>query len=74
MRLFIGLCAALVSGCAGLSTNDCAADPFQLGERDGVLRSYEGSRYAARCGSGFDEAKYREGYADAASRRPIPLW
>jgi len=73
MRAFM-VCLLLATGCAGLGGNECAADPFQLGERDGVLRSYEGSRHAARCGSGFDEAKYREGYADAASRRPIPLW
>ncbi len=67
-------CLLLVSGCAGTVGSDCATDPYQLGERDGVLRSYEGTRHAARCGSGFNEAQYREGYADAASRRPIPLW
>lgn len=67
-------CLLLVSGCAGTGGSDCGADPYQLGERDGVLRSYEGSRHAARCGSSFNEAQYREGYADAASRRPIPLW
>jgi hypothetical protein len=68
------LCALLTWGCAGTGGGDCSADAYQLGERDGVLRSYEGSRHAARCGSGFNEARYREGYADAASRRPIPLW
>ena len=61
----------LVAGCAGTGGNDCSADAYQLGERDGVLRSYEGSRHAARCGSGFNEARYREGYAESASRRPV---
>ena len=73
MRALI-VCALLVSGCAGMGGNDCATDAFQLGERDGVLRSYEASRHAARCGASFNEARYAEGYADAASRRPIPLW
>jgi hypothetical protein len=68
------VCLVFVSGCASMGGNDCAADAFQLGERDGVLRSYEGDRHAARCGSGFNEARYREGYAEAAARRPIPLW
>jgi len=68
------LCALLTWGCAGTGGGDCSADAYQLGERDGVLRSYEGSRHAARCGSGFNEARYREVYTDAASRRPIPLW
>jgi hypothetical protein len=70
---FTLVCLCLVGGCAGTG-NDCASDAYQLGERDGVLRSYEGSRHAARCGAGFNEARYREGYAEAASRRPIPLW
>ena len=68
------VCLLLAAGCAGTMANDCATDAYQLGERDGVLRSYEGSRHAVRCGASFDEARYREGYADAASRRPIPLW
>ena len=68
------VCLVLASGCAGMTGNDCSTDAYQLGERDGVLRSYEGSRHAARCGAGFNEARYREGYAEAASRRPVPLW
>jgi len=68
------LCVLLVSGCAGTDASECSTDAYQLGERDAVLRSYEGSRHAARCGAGFNEARYREGYAEAASRRPIPLW
>ncbi len=67
-------CLLLVSGCAGTGASECGADAFELGQRDGVLRSYEGSRHTARCGTSFNEARYREGYADAASRRPIPLW
>jgi len=67
-------CLLLVSGCASTGGSDCSTDAYQLGSRDGVLRSYEGSRHAARCGSGFNEARYSEGYAEAASRRPIPLW
>ena len=68
------LCVLLTWGCAGTGGSDCSTDAYQLGERDGVLRSYAGSRHAARCGSGFNEARYREGYLEAASRRPIPLW
>ena len=68
------LVCLLLAGCAGTGGNDCAADARQLGERDGALGSYEGSRHAARCGGGFDEARYREGYGEAASRRPVPLW
>jgi hypothetical protein len=67
------LCVLLTSGCAGTGGSDCSIDAYELGSRDGVLRSYEGSRHAARCG-GFNEARYGEGYAEAASRRPIPLW
>ena len=68
------VCLLLASGCASTGGNDCSTDAYELGSRDGVLGSYDGSRHAARCGSGVDEARYREGYAAAASRRPIPLW
>ena len=68
------LVCLLLAGCAGTGGNDCSMDTYQLGMRDGTLRSYEGSRHAARCGGGFNEARYREGYSEAASRRPIPLW
>ena len=71
MRTF--LVCLMLAGCAGTGGNDCSIDAYELGSRDGVLRSYEGSRHAARCG-GFNEARYREGYLEAASRRPIPLW
>jgi len=72
MRTLV-LCLLLLSGCAGTGGNDCSTDAYELGQRDGMLRSYEGSRHGARC-SGFNEARYRDGYAEAASRRPIPLW
>lgn len=68
------LLCLLITGCAGAGGTDCSTDAYQLGQRDGVLRSDEGSRHAVRCGASFNEGQYREGYADAASRRPIPLW
>lgn len=75
MRLFPAvMLLMLASGCAGMGASDCAADPFQLGERDGVLGSNEVERHAARCGATFDAGRYREGYAEGFSRRPRPLW
>jgi hypothetical protein len=75
MRRFCAVMLLMVaSGCAGIGASDCAADPFQLGERDGVLGANEVDRHAARCGATFDAGRYREGYAEGFSRRPKPLW
>ena len=60
----------VLSGCA--VGNDCAMNPFELGQRDGVLGSNQGGRYASACGSTFDGARYTEGFRDGFSRRPPP--
>ena len=52
--------------------NDCATNPFELGQRDGVLGSNQGGRYASACGSSFDAARYTDGFRDGFSRRPPP--
>ena len=70
MRLFT-LGFLLLSGCA--VGNDCAMNPFELGQRDGVLGAHPSpERYAASCGGSFDTARYAEGYRDGFSRRPPP--
>jgi hypothetical protein len=74
MRVWSLTLCLLVAGCATGSAGDCGTDAFQLGQRDGVLGANEADRHAARCGSGFDTTRYREGYRDGFSRRPIPLW
>ena len=71
--LVLTLCTVL-AGCATAGGNDCSSDPFQLGQRDGVLGANEADRHAARCGGSFNAERYREGYRDGFSRRPIPLW
>jgi hypothetical protein len=71
--LVVILCAVL-AGCAGVGASDCSTDPFQLGQRDGALGANEVDRHAARCGTSFNAERYREGYRDSVSRRPIPLW
>jgi hypothetical protein len=60
----------VLSGCA--VGNDCAMNPFELGQRDGVLGSNQGGRYASACGSAFDAARYTQGFRDGFSRRPPP--
>jgi hypothetical protein len=67
------LCTML-AGCATAGGSDCSTDPFQLGQRDGVLGANELDRHAARCGASFNAERYRDGYRDGFSRRPIPLW
>ena len=64
------LCLALLAGCA---SDDCAADAFQLGQRDGRLAVQQGPRYVSRCGASFDSARYSEGYQDGFSHRPPPV-
>ena len=60
----------LLAGCA---SRDCAADAYELGQRDGVLAAEQGARLASRCGSTFDTARYREGYREGYARRPPPV-
>ena len=63
----------LLTGCA--STADCGPDWFSIGERDARINAgSQIERYAARCGGPVDRARYEEGYAEAFSKRPIPLW
>ena len=64
----------VLAGCASTGGSDCSTDPFQLGQRDGVLGANEVDRLAARCGASFNTERYREGYRDVFARRPIPLW
>jgi hypothetical protein len=70
MRSFVmGL--LMLSGCA--VGNDCAVNPFDLGQRDGVLgANHSPERYAASCGGAFNGARYTEGYQEGVSRRPPP--
>ena len=59
------LCLLLLAGCASVA--DCS-DPYQTGVRDGVLNANQATTLGARC-SGFNEARYREGFAEGFSRR-----
>ena len=59
------LCLLFASGCASMA--DCA-DPYETGVRDGVLNANQVTTLGARC-SGFNEARYREGFAEGFSRR-----
>jgi hypothetical protein len=69
MRLAgLSLCAML-SACA---SNDCATNPFELGQRDGMLGANQTERHVSRCGSSFDAGRYTEGFRDSFSRRPAP--
>lgn len=64
MRYSFVLCFFL-GGCA--STSDCS-DPYQTGVRDGVLNANQATVLGTRC-SGFNEARYREGFEEGFSRR-----
>jgi hypothetical protein len=55
----------IASGCA--TTNDCA-DAYQTGLRDGVLNANQTDRLGSMC-SGFNNARYQEGFAEGFSRR-----
>ena len=65
MRLSFVLCAFILSGCASMA--DCS-DPYETGLRDGVLNANQSGPLAAQC-SGFNEARYQEGFAEGFSRR-----
>lgn len=70
MRRSFPMVLLVLAGCA--VGNDCAVNPFELGQRDGVLGHNQGGRYAAACGSSFDAARYTDGFRDGFSRRPPP--
>ena len=59
------LCLLLASACAAVP--ECG-DPYQTGLNHGVLNAYEADRLASRC-SGFNAARYQEGFAEGFSRR-----
>ena len=65
MRYALVICLLAISGCA--TTNDCA-DPYETGVRDGVLNANQTTRLGSMC-SGFNEARYQEGFAEGFSRR-----
>jgi hypothetical protein len=69
MRAFIVVACLLGGGCA---SNDCATNPFELGQRDGMLGAYQAERHVARCGASFDPGRYGEGFQETFSRRPPP--
>jgi hypothetical protein len=69
------LLCLLICGCAG--TSDCTSNAYALGQRDGRLGAsleQQANIYGARCGAQVDGVRYAEGWRDANSSRPIPLW
>jgi len=70
MRPLVPMIVLVLTGCAVGS--DCAVNPFDLGQRDGVLGQNQAGRYAAACGSSFDAARYTDGFRDGFARRPPP--
>lgn len=68
--------AILISGCAALAVDECAADPYQLGRRDGRIGAYaQAESYSARCAgpARFDVNRYLEGWRDGLADRPRPV-
>jgi hypothetical protein len=76
MKTFIaGLGCVLAAGCASLSSADCGADAYALGQRDGRLGATpQAELYAQRCGAAPDRAKYDAGWRAGYDQRPIPSW
>jgi hypothetical protein len=73
MRHVSVLAVLMLAGCAG--TADCGPDWFSLGQRDGRINAgSQIDRYAARCTSPVDRARYTEGYEDGFYQRPKPMW
>ena len=66
MRHCLALCLLHACGCAGLQQQ--CGDPYETGVRDGVLNVNQAGPLAAQC-SGFNEARYLEGFAEGFSRR-----
>ncbi len=72
----LGTLALLLAGCAALVQDECTADAYQVGKRDGRLGAYaQADAYAARCGSRgrFDASRYMEGWRDGLAERPRPV-
>jgi hypothetical protein len=61
------------AGCAGISSIDCTADAYALGERDGRLGATpQVEFYAQRCAVAPDRAKYDAGWQAGRAQRPVP--
>jgi len=68
--------AILISGCAALAVDDCKADPYEVGRRDGRVGAYaQAENYSARCAgrARFDVDRYLEGWRDGLADRPRPV-
>jgi len=64
---------AILGGCA--SAPDCGSNWRDLGANEGRIGARPNTeRYGASCPGKFDEARYMEGWREAYSQRPIPLW
>ena len=73
--LIAGFAFLLVAGCASVSSADCSAGAYALGQRDGRLGATpQSDLYAQRCGAAPDRAQYDAGWRAGYSQRPIPLW
>ena len=72
----LGAAALLLAGCAALAENECTADSYQIGKRDGRIGAYaQADAYAARCGarSRFEASRYLDGWRDGWAERPKPV-
>ena len=68
--------ALLVAGCAAIGIDECTADSYQVGRRDGRIGAYsQADAYAARCRAQgrFDVQRYLEGWRDGWADRPRPV-
>jgi len=71
--LLAALACALIAGCAGIATSDCASDAYSLGTRDGRLGATpQAELYAQRCGASIDREKYEAGWNAGRAQRPSP--
>jgi hypothetical protein len=65
-------CAVLLSGCA--TAADCGPDWSAIGERDGRINAgSQVERYAAKCSTPVDRARYEDGYQRGFSQRRGPF-
>ena len=66
--------AILLAGCAAIAVEECSADAYQIGKRDGRIGAYaQSDRYAARCGGRFSASRYMDGWRDGFAERPKPV-
>ena len=72
----LGAAALVLQGCAAIAVDECTADSYQVGRRDGRIGAYsQADAYAQRCGTrgGFDASRYLEGWRDGWADRPKPV-